>query len=543
MNSRAVFTLPCIVLLAGCATSELATAPQSPDRPWVPTTSESGAIIPSGQGDRHPHHGLVLPEGFTLPANKDALQHAQSPELIARQDHPYSLAELIDVAQSRNPETRRSWNAARDAALAVGITKSIYLPQLTATVVGGYSHSHTSDSNASISDAGAVGGLINNGLDNLDRYTRNNGGGGSGSGEVQTLGMQWLLFDFGKREASIEAARQVQIASNILFTAAHQKIIYGVTTAFYTHAAAETRLRLLREALVNARHVQAAAEARLKQGQGTIVDVTQAQQITSQDELRVVQAEGEVENTRLALMTAMGVSSQSQIDTMDVSGRTLSLDDGRLTDEMVKTAVSRRPDVLAAYAAARAADSRVSAAKSEFLPKVFLSGNVAYTTGRLALSSVPGIGNDSNPTLNLSSNRFSSLILGGISVPVFDGGMRAAFLKQAQNQSDSANATLQQTVNEAVRQVVVAENAVHTSLSAYTASTRLKTAAQTSFNAAFTAYRSGVGSITQATIAQNGLLDATISQSDAYFAALIAATSLAFSTGSLGGASATDGAD
>ncbi|AQS84631.1 MAG: TolC family protein [Acetobacter aceti] len=543
MNRRTALALSCTVFLTGCATSELATAPQNPDRPWAPTTSASGAIIPSDQGEIHPRHGLVLPEGFTLPSNKDVLQHAQSPELIARQDHPYSLAELIDVAQSRNPETRRAWNTARDAALAVGIAKSIYLPQLTATVVGGYTHSHSSDSNASISAGGPISALINDGLGNLDHYTRNNGGGGSGSGEVQTLGMQWLLFDFGKREASIEAVKQMQVASNILFTAAHQKIIYGVTTAFYMHAAAETRLRLLKEALANARHVQAAAEARLKQEQGTIVDVTQARQITSQDELRVVQAEGEDQNTRLALMTAMGVSSQSDVATLDVSGRPLSPDDGRLTDEMVRTAVSRRPDVLAAYAAARAADSRVSAAKSEFLPKVFVSGNVAYTTGRLALSSVPGIGNDSNPTLNLSSNRFSSLILGGISVPVFDGGMRAAFLKQAENQSDSANATLQQTVNEAVRQVVVAENAVHTSLSAYTASTRLKTAAQTSFNAAFTAYRSGVGSITQATIAQNGLLDATISQSDAYFAALIAATSLAFSTGSLGGAPASGSGD
>lgn len=124
-----------------------------------------------------------------------------------------------------------------------------------------------------------------------------------------------------------------------------------------------------------------------------------------------MQAEGEVENTRLALMTAMGVSSQSQVDTMDVSGRTLSPDDGRLTDEMVRTAVSRRPDVLAAYAAARAADSRVSAAKSEFLPKVFLSGNVAYTTGRLALSSVPGIDHDASCS---SLHRFVNL--GGIHI-------------------------------------------------------------------------------------------------------------------------------
>ncbi len=151
---------------------------------------------------------------------------------------------------------------------------------------------------------------------------------------------------------------------------------------------------------------------------------------------------------------------------------------------------------------------------------------------------MPGAGTDSSPTLNLSSNNFSSLVLGGISVPIFDGGMRAAVLRQAQNRADSTQVTLEQTVDESAKQIVAAQNGLHTGLSAYRAATKLEAAAQTSFDAAFAAYRSGVGSITPATLAQSGLVDAQLARSDAYYAALIAAASLGFATGALGQAPA-----
>ncbi|EHH69488.1 TolC family protein [Gluconobacter morbifer] len=537
MTRHASF-LPATVLLltlTACATQELQTAPERSDSPWQPNLAASGEIIPGKHGAR----GLALPPGYTLPSNSHIQIRPPAPEAIFHPGHAYNLAELIDIAQSANPETRRAWDMARDAALAVGITKSTYLPQLTATVVGGYSHSRNDGANPSVSDAGSIGNGINSGLNSLNNLLGGTRNRNSGPGEVQTLGLEWLLFDFGKREATIEAARQAQIASNILFTAAHQKIIYGVTTAFYTHAAAAARVTSLQKAHDNAVLVQHAAEARLKQGQGTIVDVTQARQATAQTELRLVQAEGDAENTYLELVNAIGISPTTRFQTENIAGRPLALDDTRLPDALVQQAVARRPDVLAAYANAKAARSRVTAAKSEFLPKIFVTGNVAYTTGRLALSSVPGIASETPPTLNLSTNSFSSLILGGITVPIFDGGMRAAMLRQAQDQSDSANATLQQTVDSSVKQIVAAENALRTSLSAYMASDKLQTAAQTGFDAAYAAYRNGVGSITQASLAQNGLLNATLSHSDAYYAALIAAAGVAFGTGALGDAQST----
>lgn len=504
--------------LTGCATSELSTAPARYDSPWSPSVASDGAVVAAG---RQHKKGLALPAGYVLPSDFKALAAGTSSVLPPRTGKPYSLPDLIDVAQSANPDTKKSWEAARNAALAVGIIKSTYLPYLSAAVVGGWSRSRSDKTNASLTG---------------DGYELNADGTpgrrSHGAGEVQTLSMKWLLFDFGRREALVRSARELQLASNVIFTAAHQKVMYGVTIAFYTHAAAASRIKLLRIALENARHIQQAAEARLRHGQGTIVDVTQAQQATAQVELRLVQAEGESENTYVSLLTAAGVSADSHITFEDVSGRPLSLDDVRMSDNMVKAAVARRPDVLAAYAAARAAHHQVTAARDAFLPSIFTTGNIAYSTGNMTLSSVPGAGNDA--TLNLSGSRFSSLILGGVSIPIFNGGLKAALLKRAHNQEESANATLKQTVNESIKQIVTAENALHTSLSAYNAAGRLYTASQTSFDASFTAYTHGAGSVTQAEMARNGLLDATISRSDAYYAALIAAASLAFSTGSLG---------
>ncbi len=91
-----------------------------------------------------------------------------------------------------------------------------------------------------------------------------------------------------------------------------------------------------------------------------------------------------------------------------------------------------------------------------------------------------------------------------------------------------------QVQDEAVRQIALANNSVHTSLAAYSASQALAAAAQTTFDAALTAYRSGVGSITDLTVAESQLSQAQDAATDAYSAALSAAATLALSTGALG---------
>src|SRR5262249_1839719 len=155
-------------------------------------------------------------------------------------EHAYSLAELIDLAQSNNFLTRTAWNHAREAALAAGIARSAYLPNLTASVVGGYQRSHNNSS--------ALGVRVD--------------GDTTADGVVSALSIQWLLFDFGERTAVLNAAKQASVIANIGFTAAHQQVIYQVSLAYYLEAAARARAETAARSLKNAQTVQVAAEER-----------------------------------------------------------------------------------------------------------------------------------------------------------------------------------------------------------------------------------------------------------------------------------------
>src|SRR5207248_1334425 len=59
----------------------------------------------------------------------DAMEQAES--VAVERGRRYSLAELIDLAQRINPETREAWEQARQAALAVGLVESSYAPQIS----------------------------------------------------------------------------------------------------------------------------------------------------------------------------------------------------------------------------------------------------------------------------------------------------------------------------------------------------------------------------------------------------------------------------
>jgi outer membrane protein len=197
-------------LLAGCATSSIEMAPDQPDRPWVPATNAAGEIIPGAKASPEQSAGAT----YVLPANSELA--GLPPPFPLDPNHTYSLAELIDIAQSNNPLTRTAWNKAREVALAAGIAKSTYLPRLTAAAIGGYQLSQI---------AGPLGTTVTNQLD----------------GTISLLSFEWLLFDFGERDAIVEAANQASVISNIGFTADHQKLIYDVSSAFYANAAARAR--------------------------------------------------------------------------------------------------------------------------------------------------------------------------------------------------------------------------------------------------------------------------------------------------------------
>src|SRR5262249_15021790 len=147
---------------------------------------------------------------YVLPSNAKAAGESLAGADLDK-SHAYTLAELIDLAQSHNPETRVAWENARQAALATGIAKATYLPSLSASVVGAY---HTGNNSVTVNGKEVSGDASHHGV-------------------ITALSAQWLLFDFGERRAIVAAAEQDSVIANIGFTGAHQQLIYNVTLAYY----------------------------------------------------------------------------------------------------------------------------------------------------------------------------------------------------------------------------------------------------------------------------------------------------------------------
>ena len=213
----------------------------------------------------------------------------------------------------------------------------------------------------------------------------------TGEGSIEVLAVQWLLFDFGERAALVQAAKQGSVVSNIAFTAAHQQVIYNVSLAFYAHAAARAHLATTIESLSDAEEVRAAAEDRFKRGVGTVVEVAQAKQSAAEAELARVQAEGDAENSYLALISAMGISPMTRLTIADISRRRLPPSLTAPIESFVSEALARRTDVLSAYATLQASLAGLRAAQAEFLPKVFVSGTGTRLSGSLSVTAIPAI--------------------------------------------------------------------------------------------------------------------------------------------------------
>jgi outer membrane protein len=502
--------LSVVALLAGCATSSLDLAPAAPNVPWTPTTTSDGEIVAGAPASATAPRSI----SYVLPSNTKAAGKEPAPANLDK-SHSYTLAELIDLAESHSPTTRVAWENTRDAALAAGIAKAAYLPSVTASVVGAYQ-----PGNNSLTVNGTQGNL-----------------NGSLHGVISAVSVQWLLFDFGERDATVFAAEQVSVIANIGFTAAHQQLIYRVALAYYTHMAAQARVGTAEKALGNAKEVQAAAESRYTHGVGTIVEVAQARQATAQAELAQVQASGQAQDSYVALLDAMGISPLTQIKVADLQQRKVSTALIEPIDQIVTEALARRPDVLTVYAAHEASIAKLRAAQAEFLPKVFLSATGSYASNVLDISTLPGLGQGTGqvpPTLNIPGTHFGATVLLGVTVPIYDGGLRRALEGQARADEARTDARLEQIRDEATRQIVGAANQVRTSLSAFDAAHALASAVQITFDAALDAYRNGVGSITDTTRAESALLEAQNASSDAYSAVLSSAATLALAAGTLG---------
>lgn len=518
--------------LAGCAGSSLVLAPETADTPFKPRVAATIDGVPGVVAQPR-----ITPTGardFGLPAVA-ALPLAPSQVPAITPGAVYTLADLIDLAQTNNPDTRIAWEQARQAALAVGMVKALYLPALTATAVGGAQRETGSVQIGSL-PATKVGHNL--------------------TGAVPSVALQWLIFDFGQRDALKRAAQDLSLASNIAFNGTHQRIIYTVSRSFFEYGAARQRTAIAEQSRTESEHILDAASERFTSGVGTSVETAQARQSVAQAEFALVEARNAERDSYHQLLAAAGLSPLLALKIQDVSRRPLGPEVLEPIDRMLAPALSRRPDIQAGYAAARAARAGIDAARADLFPKVFVQASDTYLNGNLNITSLPTTpslgasgslaqGSPSSTSIPLSGNtglgRMSSsvnnaTVLGGITVPLYDGGVREARIRDAQSRADAAEATVLRLEQSATTEIVAADDAVRGGVASYRAASALVSAASISQDAALSAYRSGRGTITASLEAQRALLAARNAQAQAHGTALIAAATLAFATGRLSSA-------
>ncbi|WP_051231822.1 TolC family protein [Kaistia adipata] len=502
MILRLVASTGLLALISGCAQYAEQLAPDSPSEPWQQGRKTGPSLLPqpasARQGPAATDFGV---RGMTETTALSAPPETQPGKV-------YQLPELIDISARHNPATRVAWEQARQAALAVGIAESTFLPTLSANVIGG------SQQNVTPVDVLGQTRDIKTTVD----------------GSTSAVALQWLIFDFGQRRAAANVAKQLSTAANINFNGAHQLLIFNVTRAYYQYGATQTGAEIAGQSLRNSRAILDAAVAREKNGLGTTVEVAQARQQVAQSELRQVTAAGLKQDAYQALLAAMGVSPTMQIKVAGSGSRRLPAPSDVSTEEMIEQALARRPDVLASYAAMKAGQAGIDVAKADFMPKVYMAGVAGQGTGGFDASGLPTIGQQTSGTG----------ILVGAAVPLYDGGLRAANLKAAESRAAAARATFHKTQEEAVREMVVASNTLRSALASYRAASKLTDAASVTYDAALDAYRNGLGTVTAATAADSGLLDARQARTDAHAASLIAAANLAFVLGTMTSPQAAD---
>ncbi|WP_336800769.1 TolC family protein [Kaistia sp. MMO-174] len=490
---RFAATASLLALLAGCAQYAEQLAPASPNEPYQQGRKTGVSLLPQ------PASAPSGSRDFAVQGNPELSVMPPAPEV--RAGKVYQLPELIDLAERNNPTTRTAWEQARQAALAVGIAESTFLPTISANVIGG------AQQNTTPIDILGVQKDIETTV----------------TGVSSTVALQWLVFDFGQRKAATDVAKHVLTAANVTFNGAHQALIFNVTQSFYRYGAAQTRTEVATRSLRNSRAILDAAVAREQKGIATSVEVAQARQQVAQSELRQVVATGQERDAYQALLSAMSVSPTLSIKVAGSGRRRLPAPTDISTEEMIQQALARRPDVLASYANMKASEAGIRVATADFAPKVYLAGVAGTGTTGFDAAGLPTIGQQTS----------GAGVLVGATMPIYDGGLRAANLKAAESRAAVARAAFAKTQEEAVREMVVAANTLRSALASYRAASKLTDAAAVTYDAALGAYENGLGTITAATIADSGLLDARQSQADAHAASLVAAANLAFVLGAM----------
>ena len=402
-----------------------------------------------------------------------------------------TLADVVNIALANNEQTRSAWFSARSAAAQLGSKRSAYFPTLGL------------DLDVTRTKLSAVGGLFN-----LLQTTYG-----------PSLSLNYLLFDFGGRKASVDEAQDALVAADYTHNKTIQDVVLQVQQAYYTYLDAKANLAgaqaSVKEATVNLE----AAKKKHDVGVATIADVLQAQTALSQAELNRQTYQGQIQTLRGALATAMGIPANTPFEVGSLPEQLPASEVTAQVDPLIKKALDSRPDLQAARWQAEKAARHIKKIKAEGLPSVSLSASA----NRTYYSPV-------------SNSAFTTGWAAGVNVtiPLFTGFKNHFDVKQAEADAEVSLSTARSLEQQVTLDVWTAYANLETAGQSVTTAKDLLHSATESEKVALGRYKEGVGSIIDLLTAQAALASARAQEIQARTSWLLSIASLANATGSIG---------
>jgi outer membrane protein len=409
-----------------------------------------------------PLQAATPPAAPDFPAAR--LQPPSCATATAIPDRPLALPELVDIALCRAPATRAAWAGVRAAAEREVQARAAYGPRLDASAGPDASWSRFS------------GGRLPVVTD-------------SGASITAALSLNWLLYDFGGREARISLAEAGRAAALASFADRAQAVVLETGIAYNNSIAAYQSVDAQRANLGFAKNSLEAATARERAGVAIKSDRLQADAAFARAQLDLRRAEGTLETQLGRLATALSLPPSTRIALAPArEGSAAAL--RQSADALIAEADRARPDLQLSQANVSQAEAALRQAEAARRPSVSLGAGPSATAGTAARDVVTG---RAGVTLN---------------IPLFDSGGRTSQVREARAGAEQADANLQDARQQAALDVWSRYQDLAVNATNLETARRLLASADEAAALAQGRYRSGLANITELLDAQASLAGA-----------------------------------
>jgi len=317
-----------------------------------------------------------------------------------------TLSAAIEIALKRQPTIQAGLYTAKANEALIGVARSAYYPQVTATpVFSRVSPPSTTTHGPTITTS--TGG-----------NTASGGGVGPYNLYTGTASVSQMVYDFGRTSSQVKINTLNAQSSRYTLTATGNTVVLNVKQAYYNVLQADRNLDTAREAAKQLQEHLDQTRTFFEVGTKTRFDVTQAEVNLSNAQLTLIQAENQARLTRLTLNSAMAVTDAPAYRLEDLL---LYAKFDLSPEEALATAYERRPDLLALIKTRQAAHQSLTLAREGYLPQLNASANYYYTGTEFPLEKGWNWG------LNLT-------------IPIFNGFLVPYQVQQAQANYEVASA-------------------------------------------------------------------------------------------------------